>query len=376
MAAPKTEDSTHGSTSAGLTAGGGNTAPGGEPYTNSVRVPDERLGRRSFVRSTVTKPGFGAGVGVVLVFAFFAAGSPQFASPGSVATWLSPASLIGLSAIPVALLMIGGEFDLSAGVMIGSTSLISGLFSTMLGANVWLGMLLSLVFAVLVGLFNGFLVTKTGLPSFIVTLGTFFILQGLNAGLTKALTGTVLISGVQSTSGFDALVGVLASSFSIGGVQIQVSVLWWIALTAVGAVVLARARVGNWIQSVGGDLGAARGLGVPVVRVKLGLFIASSVMAWFVGSITMAQLGSVTTSQGVGQELVFIIAAVVGGCLLTGGYGSVIGASAAALIFGMVQVGIPYVGWDSNFYYAFLGAVLLAAVLANFVIRKRLEASK
>jgi simple sugar transport system permease protein len=117
-------------------------------------------------------------------------------------------------------------------------------------------------------------------------------------------------------------------------------------------------------------------MGVPVARVKVGLFVTSSCMAWFVGTIAALRLTSVTTSQGVGQELVFIVAAVVGGCLLTGGLGSVIGASAAALIFGMVQVGIPYRGWDSNFYYAFLGGVLLIAVLVNMVIRRRIEVKK
>jgi simple sugar transport system permease protein len=139
---------------------------------------------------------------------------------------------------------------------------------------------------------------------------------------------------------------------------------------------LSRTTIGNWIMSVGGDAAASRGMGVPVGRVKVGLFTASSVMAWFVGCITTSQLGTVTTNQGVGQELVFIIAAVVGGCLLTGGYGSVIGASAAALIFGMVQVGIFYRGWNSTFYYAFLGAVLLMAVIVNIIIRKRLEVSR
>jgi simple sugar transport system permease protein len=241
---------------------------------------------------------------------------------------------------------------------------------------IWLALLGSLVFSVGVGLFNGFLVTRTQLPSFIVTLGMFFILQGLNQGVIKMVTGTVRVDGLAQSPGFDSARAVFGSSAPIGGVTVQTSVFWWIALTVVAAFILARTRVGNWIFSAGGDANAARGMGVPVARVKVGLFVTSSCMAWFVGTIAALRLTSVTTSQGVGQELVFIVAAVVGGCLLTGGLGSVIGASAAALIFGMVQVGIPYRGWDSNFYYAFLGGVLLIAVLVNMVIRRRIEVKK
>jgi len=272
--------------------------------------------------------------------------------------------------------MIGGEFDLSAGVMIGSTSLVTGLLCTELHWNIWPALLVSLAFAAGIGLFNGLLVSRTGLPSFIVTLGSFFILQGLNTGVTQLITGNVLVTGVNAAPGFSDLKDITGSSFTVSGVTIQISIVWWIVFTGIGAIILSRTSIGNWIMSVGGDAGASRGMGVPFGRVKVGLFTASSVMAWFVGCITTSKLGTVTTNQGVSQELVFIIAAVVGGCLLTGGYGSVIGASAAALIFGMVQVGIFYRGWNSTFYYAFLGAVLLMAVIVNIIIRKRLEVSR
>ena len=337
---------------------------------------DVRRTKSGVVRTVVGRPGFGAVAGIILVFLFFAIGTRSFTEPGAISTWLEPSSLLGLSAVPVALLMIGGEFDLSAGVMIGSTGLVTGLLCTKLNWNIWPALLVSLAFAVGIGLFNGLMVTRTGLPSFIVTLGSFFILQGLNTGITQLLTGNVLVTGINLVPGFSVLKDITGSSFTVAGVAIQISIVWWIVFTIIGAIILSRTAIGNWIMSVGGDPAAARGMGVPVGRVKIGLFTASSVMAWFVGSISVSQLSTVTTNQGVGEELVFIIAAVVGGCLLTGGYGSVVGASAAALIFGMVQVGIFYKGWNSTFYYAFLGAVLLAAVIFNIIIRKRLEASR
>ncbi|WP_313196014.1 ABC transporter permease [Shinella zoogloeoides] len=337
---------------------------------------DERLIRGGIARSIVTRPGFGAAIGIVVVFAFFAVGSSAFASPAGISNWLDPASLIGLSAIPIALLMIGGEFDLSAGVMIASSSLVTAVFATEFGMNLWLAMLISLGFSALVGFLNGLLVVRTRLPSFIVTLGTFFVLQGLNQGVVKLITGTIRVDGLDAVPGYSSVYSVLASSFDVFGATIQVAEIWWVLATIVGSLVLTHSRWGNWIMSTGGDAIAARAMGVPVERVKITLFIAVSVMSWFVGSITAVILTSVTTSQGVGQELQFIVAAVVGGCLLTGGRGSVLGASAAALIFGMVQVGIPYRGWDSNFYFAFLGAVLFLAVFFDAGIRSHFQVRK
>lgn len=337
---------------------------------------DERILQRGAVYSIIGRPGFGAGVGVFLVFIFFALGSSAFASPAGISNWLAPAALIGISAVAVALLMIGGEFDLSTGVMIGSSSLVTAVLASHVGLNLWAALLGSLLFSVGVGYFNGYLVTRTRLPSFIITLSTFFILQGLNQGIIKLITGTVRVDGLNKAEGYETARAVLASSFRIGGASFDVAVIWWIAITVLGAFILAGTKYGNWIMSVGGDPVAARGMGVPVDRVKISLFIGTAVTSWFVGSITAVLLTSVTTNQGVGQELQFIVAAVVGGCLLTGGRGSVVGASAAALIFGMVQVGIPYLGWDSNFYFAFLGTVLLGAVLADSGLRKHFQVTK
>lgn len=337
---------------------------------------DERIMRPRRGQSVLARPGFGAGLGIIVVFAFFAVGSSAFASPAGISNWLDPASLIGLSAIPIALLMIGGEFDLSAGVMIASSSLVTAVFATQFGFNLWVALLISLLFSAGIGFINGVLVVRTRLPSFIITLGTFFVLQGLNQGVVKIITGTVRVDGLDAVPGYASVYSVLASSFSVYGATIQIAELWWIVATVIGSFVLAHTRYGNWIMSTGGDAVAARGMGVPVERVKIALFMAVSVMSWFVGSITAVILTSVTTNQGVGQELQFIVAAVVGGCLLTGGRGSVLGASAAALIFGMVQVGIPYRGWDSNFYFAFLGAVLFLAVFFDAGIRNHFQVRK
>ncbi|MFE2753697.1 ABC transporter permease [Actinosynnema sp. NPDC059335] len=335
--------------------------------------PDERVGRARPLDRLLLRPEIGALLGAVLVFAFFSATTGQFLSAGGVATWLDDASTLGIAAVAVALLMIGGEFDLSAGVMTASTALVTAILATRLGWNVWLALLASLAFALAVGALNGWLVLRTGLPSFIVTLGTFLALQGLNLGVTRLVTGTVQVSGMRSADGYASAGFVFASTFTLGGAAFPVSIAWWVAVTVVASVVLLRTRFGNWIFAVGGSATAARAVGVPVARTKVLLFTTTAGAAWLVGSTTILRFTSVQANQGIGLEFQFIIAAVIGGCLLTGGFGSAVGAAIGALIFGMARQGIVYANWDSDWFQLFLGVMLLAAVLVNNALRRRAE---
>jgi simple sugar transport system permease protein len=157
---------------------------------------------------------------------------------------------------------------------------------------------------------------------------------------------------------------------------IRASILWWILITLAGAYVLARTRYGNWIFAVGGNKDAARAVGVPVEKVKVGLFMMVSLVGCLVGMIVALRYTSVTSGQGVGQEFEYIIAAVVGGCLLTGGYGSVIGASFGAMISAMLKTGIPGSQWNTDNKYIFLGVVLFLAVLVNQKVRKKAEEAR
>lgn len=354
------------------------TAPTSQGRAGGAAPPDsdERVRASSMARRVLSRPSLGAVAGAVVVLVFFSVYTDKFATLGGISTWLDPASTLGIVAIAVALLMIGGEFDLSAGVMTGSTGLLMGLLAVNLHWNIWLAMVGSLVFAVLVGLFNGVLVVRTGLPSFIVTLATFFILQGLNQGVAQAITNTVRVDGINDASGYSIPRILLGSTILLGSLQLQTAVLWWIGVTLLGSWILLRTRFGNWIFSVGGNPIAARSVGVPVARTKILLFIGTAVSAWLVGMINALRFTSVTSGQGVGLELQYIIAAVVGGCLLTGGYGSAVGATVGALIFGMAQIGIPFAGWNSNWFFLFLGVMLLMAVLVNNLIRRRYQSGR
>ncbi|SFQ78204.1 ABC transporter permease [Amycolatopsis rubida] len=334
---------------------------------------DEQLEKPRLTDRLVIRPEIGALLGAVVVFLFFTFASDKFFSASGAATWLDDAATLGIMAVAVSLLMVGGEFDLSAGVLTASTSLVTAILATQAGWNVWLALLVSLVFALTVGAFNGWLVMKTGLPSFIVTLGTFLALQGLNLGVTRLVTGTVQVSGMRSTDGYASAGFVFASTVDVGGTPFQISIVWWLGAIAVAAWLLVRTRFGNWIFAVGGSATSARSAGVPVVRTKILLFMGTALAGWLVGSINILRFASVQANQGIGLEFQYIIAAVIGGCLLTGGFGSAVGAAIGALIFGMARQGIVFAGWDNDWFMLFLGIMLLAAVLVNNALRRRAE---
>jgi len=337
---------------------------------------DERLAPTSRVTKVLRRPEVGSAIAALLVFMFFTLYTEQFLSQSGVGTWLNSSSRIGIVAVAVALLMIGGEFDLSTGTMVGTSGLLVGVMTTHFGLNIFVAVVLALVAALTIGAINGVIVMKTGLPSFIVTLGTFFVLQGVNVALTKAIIGQVAIQGMNLVPSFDVIQPVFGGSFSLFGTTMDLSVLWFLAITATATWVLLRTRPGNWIFAVGGAQQSSRQVGVPLLATKVGLFMTTAGAGWLVGMITLFKSSTVNGATGVGDEFIFIICAVVGGCLLTGGFGSAIGAALGALIYGMTQQGIVYATWDSDWLKAFLGVMLLGAVLVNNWVRKRAEAAR
>ncbi|MGV9314675.1 ABC transporter permease [Streptomyces sp. NPDC003691] len=337
---------------------------------------DERLLKVSPLRRLLGRPELGSVVGAIAVFVFFSAVAPDFLQTSSLSTVLYAASTIGIMAVPVALLMIGGEFDLSAGVLVTTSALVSSMFSYQMTANVWVGVFVSLLVTLAVGAFNGMLLTLTKLPSFIITLGTFLMLTGLNLGFTKLIAGRVSTDSISDMEGFASAKKLFASELVIGDVTLKVTILWWFGLVAVATWILLRTRFGNWIFAVGGNADAARAVGVPVVRTRIGLYLGVAFAAWISGQHLLFSYDVVQSGEGVGNELIYIIAAVIGGCLITGGYGSAIGSAVGAFIFGMTSKGIVYAEWNPDWFKFFLGAMLLLAALLNAWVRKRAEATR
>jgi simple sugar transport system permease protein len=321
----------------------------------------------SALKSWLTRPELAAVAGSILVFVFFAvmAGDSGFLTGGGTASYLEVAAQLGIVAVPVAMLMIAGEFDLSVGSMVGASGMIIGISTVEYGLPLLAGVLLAFAVALGVGFLNGYLVIKTGLPSFIVTLGMLFALRGLTIGFTRLLTGRTQI-GLG-----DAGSGVLKTVFAGSIGNFSVSIIWWFLLAVLGTYVLQRTVFGNWIFGAGGDANAARNVGVPVSRVKITLFMCTAASAALLATIQVLDAGSADVLRGTLLELQAIAAAVIGGVLLTGGYGSVVGAVFGALIFGMVQQGIFFTGVSTDWFQVFVGVMLLVAVVFNNFIRKR-----
>lgn len=332
-------------------------------------VHDERIKERNRVQRLLIRPEMGAAIGAVVIFVFFLVVAPPFRSPEALATVLYASSTIGIMACAVALLMIGGEFDLSAGVAVTFSSLAASMLAYNLHLNLWAGAGLGLILALSVGFLNGYLVMRTKIPSFLITLGTLLMLTGINLAVTKLISGQVATPSVNDMQGWESAKWVFSADIPVGGVNIRITVLWWLLFTAVATYVLFKTRIGNWVFAVGGDQESARAVGVPVTAVKVGLFMFVGFCAWFVGMHLLFAFNTVQSGQGVGNEFIYIIAAVIGGCLLTGGYGTAIGAAIGAFIFGMVQQGIVYAGWNPDWFKFFMGAMLLFAVVANNAFR-------
>ncbi|MGY2747596.1 ABC transporter permease [Arthrobacter sp. UYCu723] len=336
-------------------------------------VTDERVGKRSPFQKLLGRPEVGALVGAIVLFIFFALVSPTFTQPNAFATVLYGSSTIGIMAVGVSLLMIGGEFDLSTGVAVISSALTASMFSWYFSTNVWVGVILALLVSLSIGFINGWILMKTKLPSFIVTLATFLMLTGLNLGLTRLIGGSVSSPSISTMAGFASARAVFASSVTIGGVDVKITVFIWFGLVAVATWVLMRTRVGNWIFAVGGDANAARAVGVPVNKTKIGLFMGVGFCGWILGMHNLFAFDTVQSGEGIGNEFLYIIAAVIGGCLLTGGYGSAIGGAIGAFIFGMANKGIVYAQWNPDWFKFFLGLMLLLATIVNLIVKRRAE---
>jgi simple sugar transport system permease protein len=344
---------------------------------------DERVrSRRSWYRA-LSRPAAGAVITTIIALLVFTwplwecLGDSQaclakgFLTPRGISNWLEVGAQVGILAAAVTLLMIAGEFDLSIGSMIGAAGMVLALGMSQFGLDPWLAIVVAFAFAMAVGFLNGWLVVRTGLPSFIVTLGMLFLLRGVTIGTTRFITGRTQVGGLREITDGDALVQLFAGDVVVGDFHLPASIFWWLLVTGMAWWVLTRTTFGNWIFGTGGNETAARNVGVPVRGVKIALFMTTAASAALLACIQVFTVASADVLRGEQKELEAIAASVIGGTLLTGGYGSPIGAFFGALTLGMTKVGIPLAGLASDWYLAILGIVLLVAVLLANEVRRR-----
>ncbi len=305
------------------------------------------------------RPEAGSLVGLVLVYAFFAimGGAVFIGAPGW-SSWLNIAAEVGIVALPVGLLMIAGELDISVGSVIPASQMTAAIVSGYFGLPILLGIAAGLGVGLMVGYVNGLLVTRTSIPSLIITIGTMFGVMGFTLGFAVLIAGSTSVFLVP-----DPVTKLILGTF-IGG-MFNVSIFWWIAFAAVIFFVLHYAPIGNWIFALGGDRDSARNAGIPTAALTIRLYMLSGFAAAFVGILQLMTYQNAQVATG--QSFIFnsIMCVVIGGVILTGGSGSVIGIVIGTATFAIVNQGIFFSGLDPNVGSVIIGALLLAAVLSN-----------
>lgn len=376
-------------------------------------------------------PEAGAAAGFSVIFLVFALATPDtFLSHSAISSILNSQAVPGILAIGITLLMISGEFDLSVGSILGVSSL-AFLYATVNGVPILLAAAIGLIVGCVLGLINGLLLISTGIPSFIITLGTMLAyraipLTAISGGriiryadysrespilevpgllvfiFTLALFFCVLwiardIWRARSQSLKSKILLVAALLFIIylviealvphpltpvkidffyvlnGRIEpgnYRTGILWWIGLTLVFAIVLSQSRFGNAVFATGGNAQAARLQGIRIDRVRVTNFVISGFLAALAGIIQVARLKSVDPLRGTGLELEVIAAVVIGGTLLTGGYGSLIGSAIGTALTGMLRTGLVLMQVPSNAFRGAIGAIMIAAVVINNFVRK------
>ncbi len=316
------------------------------------------------VGSLIRRPEAGAFLGMVFVGIFFTIfGGTVFLSPQGAASWLNVAANLGIITIPIGFLMIAGELDISIGAMVPAASMSMGILSGFYHLPILVGIGLTLAFGAVVGWINGLIVVRTAVPSLIVTMGMLFAVAGLTLFLSIVLTDTTAVS-LKAPAWAKSMFG----DFVFGA--FQVIIFWWLALTALYVYFLHFSPWGNWLFALGGDKVSARNAGIPTQKLTIGLFILSSVSAAFVGVCQTILFNSAQVSTGMSFIFNSIISVVVGGVLLTGGFGSVIGIFFGTLTFAIVNQGIYFTDFDRNLSSLIIGVMLLIAVLTNNTFRK------
>ena len=272
----------------------------------------------------------------------------------------SLAAQYGIVAVGVTLLMIAGQFDLSVGTIVGLTGWAMFYFGNVLGLPPIPTILCALAVGTLLGALNGIIQVRTGLPSFIITLATSLVYRGI-------LT--------MNTSGFPVVVKFPASYAQVIAGKLffgyRMSIVWFIVVAVLATLFLLRTRMGNWAFAIGQNPTAAKNLGVPVARTTVTLFAMSGFTSGVAGVVVAVQYFSIDANRGAGWELIAIAMTVIGGTLLTGGYGSVLGTVLGAFMYAMVTAGLLLVGLQGYWVNIFLGIVVLVAVLINRLVIDR-----
>jgi simple sugar transport system permease protein len=318
-----------------------------------------------FIQRNLRNPAAASILSLLAAVVFFVVvGRADIFALGAAASWLNFAANLGIVALPVGLLMISGEIDISFGAMIPAGAITTALLSGTYALPIEIGMLGALALGAMVGLINGILTTRTRVPSLLITLGTLTVMQGIVLWAAMTLAGNASIP-LKSPDWAKFLFGHLIWNSH------QVVIIWWVLLVGVFAFVLHKTTFGNWVYALGGDKNSARNAGIPTTRVTIVLFVLAGIAASFVGMCGAIQFNTTQVSGGMSYIFNVIASIVVGGVLLTGGFGSVTGIFIGTLTFAIVNKGISFTKINPNWANLVIGVTLVLAMLMNEYFRKR-----
>ena len=311
------------------------------------------------IKSLFYSPSAAAVFALLSVTLFYTFAGVEFGKLMGAASWVNYAARIGIVALPVCLLMVAGEIDISIGAMIPAGAMTTAIISGHFELPMIFGIIGALSVGVIVGVTNGILAIRTNVPTLIITLATLVGMQGVVLAGSKLLTGSASVP-LTAPDWAKTLFGHLM----FGGSH-QVIIIWWVVLAVVFWFFLHMSKYGNWIFAMGGDKESARNAGIPVNRMTVLLFALTSTSAAFVGMCHAILFNSAQVSGGMNDIFNIIVSVVVGGVLLTGGFGTVFGVFVGTLTFAVVNKGIDFTAIDRNWANLIIGVMLLIAVAMN-----------
>ncbi|MBO6868404.1 simple sugar transport system permease protein [Thalassococcus halodurans] len=310
------------------------------------------------------RPAAASIVSLIGVLVFYVFAGVELDKLFGAASWVNYAARIGIVALPVGLLMISGEIDISIGAMIPAGAMTTAIISGHYDLPIVFGILGALAIGVLVGSINGILAVRTSVPPLIITLATLVAMQGVVLAGSRLLTGSASVP-LNAPDWAKTIFG----NLMFGGSH-QVIIVWWVILAVIFWFFMHHTKYGNWIYAIGGDKESARNAGIPVNGMTILLYIMTATAASFVGMCHSILFNSAQVSGGMNDIFNIIVSVVVGGVLLTGGFGSVAGIFVGALTFAIVNKGIDFTAIDRNWSNLIIGIMLLLAVGMNEKFRK------
>jgi simple sugar transport system permease protein len=320
--------------------------------------------RRNWWQDLTASPQLTSLIILAVVLAGFSIANPNFLSPLNISNMMAFLPELGIMALAMTLLLTAGEFDLSVGAVFALGPVVVMLLAQQAGVDIGLALLVGLVVCIVIGAVNGVIVTKIGISSFLVTLSMLLIVRGAALYITQGFP-------LKSWNEPGIFVSLLAGSFQLGPFKLYVSLFWFIGLILIAAYILNWSKLGNWISAIGSNRNAAVARGVPADAVKIGLFVAASVLSGLAGMISAFRISAASPVAGTGYELEVIAMVVVGGTALTGGYGTILGTVVGAFMLRAIRNGIVLIGVPGLAFNIFVGALILVMLVLHAMLSNR-----